>query len=141
MAQTYKSRTGKTPYPAEQVYTFLSDFRNFEHLIPEDKVGSWQTDGETCSFDLPGVGRVGLEYIEKTPHSRIRISGDSSAKIPFTLEIVLREEEGATQVELMLEASLNVFIRALAEKPLKEFLEIMVSHIESFDFSSGQPAE
>ncbi len=141
MPQTYKSRTGKTPYPAEQVYAFLSDFRNFEHLIPEEKVGSWQTDGETCSFDLPGVGRVGLEYIEKKPHSSIRISGDSSAKIPFTLAITIREEEEESSVELTLEASLNVFIRALAEKPLQEFLEIMISHIEAFDFSRGQPAE
>ncbi len=141
MPQTYKSRTGKTPYPAEQVYDFLSDFRNFEHLIPDDKLGNWQAEGDACSFDLPGVGRVGLAYTERQPHSLIRISGDSSAKIPFTLEITLHDDEGGTLVELTLEASLNVFIRALAEKPLKEFLEIMITHIETFNFREGRPAE
>jgi carbon monoxide dehydrogenase subunit G len=83
---------------------------------------------------------VGLAYTERQPHRLIRISGDSSAKIPFTLEVVLRGEEEGTVVELTLEASLNVFIRALAEKPLKEFLEIMISHIETFDFREGRPA-
>ncbi len=140
MAQTYQSRTGKTPYPPEAVYGYLSDFRNFSHLIPDDKVKNWQTEEDKCSFDLPGVGRVGLEITERQPPELLRISGDSGAKIPFTLEIHIGRTEGGSLVDLVLEASLNVFIRALAEKPLKEFLEIMVSHIETFDFSSGQPA-
>jgi len=141
MSQIYKSRPGKTSFPAEQVYDFLADFRNFEHLIPEDTLGNGPAAGDTCSCALPGVGRVGLAYTERQPHRLIRISGDSSAKIPFTLEVVLRGEEEGTVVELTLEASLNVFIRALAEKPLKEFLEIMISHIETFDFREGRPAE
>jgi len=94
MSQIYKSRTGKTSSSPETVYSFLSDFRNFEHLIPADKVESWQTDGDTRSFDLPGAGRVGLQYSEKKPYELIRIAGDSSAKIPFTLEIRIRGESG-----------------------------------------------
>jgi len=141
MSQIYKSRTGRTSSSPETVYSFLSDFRNFEHLIPADKVESWQTDGDTCSFDLPGPGRVGLQYSEKKPYELIRIAGDSSAKIPFTLEIRIRGEEGGSRVDLTMEASLNVFIRALAEKPLQQFLEIMISHIETFDFREGRPAE
>ena len=141
MSQTYQSRTGETSYSPEQVYDFLSDFRNFSHLIPDGKISNWQTEDEKCSFDLPGVGRVGLEITEKRPPEFLRISGDSSAKIPFTLAINIQRTEGGSRVDLTLEASLNVFIRALAEKPLKEFLEIMISHIETFDFSNGRPVE
>ena len=140
MAQTYESRQGQVSYPAKTVYDFLSDFSHFQHLIPEEQLSNWETDGDRCSFEIPGIGRIGLHMTEKKPVELIRIAGDSSAGINFNLLIHIEEiADGQSRVKLVMETDLNVFVRAVAEKPLKQFLEILISHIETFDFDRGQP--
>ncbi len=136
----YESRTAQVAYPARTVYDFLSDFSHFEHLLPEEQLEKWTTDGDSCSFEVAGVGKVGLKMEEKTPYERIKITGDSSAGIKFFLSIHIAETgPDHSNVRLVLQADLNIFIRALAEKPLKQFLEMLAGHIETFDFESGNP--
>ncbi len=139
MAQTYRSRPVEVEAPPEKVFGFLSDFRHFEELLPEGEVEGWQADERSCSFVYGGVGRVTLAVEEAEPDRYLRIRGDSGMKIPFSLEVLLAPAGQGTRVELVLEASLNVFVRALAERPLKEFLETLAAHLERFDFRAGRP--
>ncbi len=140
MEQSFESRTGEVPYTGKEIYGFLSDFNHFEHLLPEGQVNGWKTDGESCRFEAPGVGEVGLKIIEKIPHEFIEIVGDNSAKIPFNLQINISDPgRGQSQVKLTIRAKLSPFIRVVAEKPLRQFLDILINHIESFDFSKGLP--
>jgi len=138
MEDKYESRIGKVPHGQEKIYAFLSDFRHFEQLIPEGQVSKWEADSDTCRFNVAGVGEIGLKIVEKRSPDLLKISGDSTANIDFTLWIQIKESApGDSRVKLTLKADLNPMIRMVAAKPLKQFLEILISHIETFDFSNA----
>jgi len=138
--QQYESRSAQLAYPVKTVYDFLSDFTHFEDLLPEEEVDNWVAHDDSCSFEVTGIGRVGLTMEEKKPHEFLKISGDSSAGIKFYLFIhIVENTQGGSVLKLVLQADLNVFIRAVAEKPLKQFLDMLVGHIETFDFEKGIP--
>ena len=60
-----ESKIGNIVNSDRKIYTFLSDFNNFEQLIPADKIKDWKSDGESCSFTIDGIGSAGLRIIEK----------------------------------------------------------------------------
>lgn len=138
MEDTFESRIGKVASAQKEIYDFLADFRHFEKLIPKGEVTQWSADEDSCRFQVAGVGEVGLKTIEKRPYDLLKIAGDSMANIDFTLWIQIKEAApGDSRVKLTLKAGLNPMIRMVATKPLKQFLEILISHIEKFDFQAN----
>ena len=133
----FESRIGKIIHPQDKVYSFLSDFSNFQQFLPGDKVKNWQNDGDSCSFSVSGVGDVGLKIIEKNPSDLIKISGNGMANVEFNLWIQLKQlAEEDTRVKLTMKAELNPMLKMVASKPLKSFLELMVKYMEEFDYVS-----
>ncbi len=138
----FESRIGKITHDKEKVYNFLSDFKNFKQFLPEDKVKNWQSEGDTCSFSVTGVGDVGLKMIEKSPSELIKITGTGMANIEFYLWIQLKEvEKEDTRVKLTMKAELNPMIKMVASKPLKNFLELMVKYMEEFSYELPDATE
>ncbi len=139
MAQQFRSRTVTVPYLPEEVYGFLSDFRHFNEFIPAGEVEEWEAEADRCSFSVPGLGKVVLSLREQEPPRRLLFAGEAPMGISLTLEVGIAGEGEGSRVDLLLEASLPLLMRALAERPLKDFLEKMASHIETFDFREGRP--
>ena len=105
-----ESKTGKVPQPAEKIFTFLSDFNNFSHLIPRDKIKDWQATSDTCKFSLSGMGDVGFKIIEKEPCKLIKVTGYDT-KFVFMLWIQLKvAAENDSRIKFTLHAELNPFI-------------------------------
>ena len=48
--------------PATEIFKFLSDFNNFEKLLPEQVI-NWQTSGNTCSFTIKGMADIALSML------------------------------------------------------------------------------
>ncbi len=131
----FESRIGKIQSPQEKVYNFLSDFNNFKHIIPEDKVNEWKSDPESCSFKVSGVGDVGLKMVEKEPYDLIKITGNGLANVEFFLWIQLKKvSENDTRVKITMKADLNPMLKMAASKPMNSFLEIVVNYMENFSF-------
>ena len=57
------------------VFNFLADFNNFERLMPE-QVSEWQSDSESCSFSVKGMGKVGMKYAKKAKDYKEQIQFD-----------------------------------------------------------------
>ena len=133
--ERFESRIGKIKAPEKKVYNFLCDFNNFKNFIPEKQVSNWISDHDTCSFTIGSIGDVGLEIIEKEPHQLIKITGNGMARIDFFLWIQLKQKnQEDTRIKITLKAELNPMVKMVASKPLKQFLEILVNHIENFSF-------
>ena len=49
---------------SEEIYTFLSNFNNFQKLMPE-QVTNWQSTEEDCSFTIAGMASLGMKIVEK----------------------------------------------------------------------------
>ena len=54
----FESRSGNLTCNAEEVFTFVTDIRNFERFIPEGVINNWNAEKESCSFSVSMLGTV-----------------------------------------------------------------------------------
>lgn len=111
----------------ESVFEFLSDFNNIGTLMP-DQVEGYTTDGETSSFTIKGMAKLGLAYDSKTPFSEVVMK--SHGKVPFDFKLICSIEKASdisSGLTLFLDADLNPFLKMMAEKPLTNFLNLLAN--------------
>ena len=125
--ESNKETIGQT---AEQVFHFLTDFNNIGKLMPE-QVEQFIVDGETCKFTIKGMATLGLKYEQKTPNSEVVMV--KHEKAPFDLKLICKiEDQGSVSgLQLFFDADLNPFLKMMAEKPLTNFLNLLVSKYKS----------
>jgi carbon monoxide dehydrogenase subunit G len=130
-----ESKIGKIAAQDEKVFSFITNFNNFKHLIPESKVKNWQSDEDSCSFTVDPIGDIGFKIIEKQPFNLLKLTNKEGQKIEFNLWVQLKQiESNDTRVKLTMEAKLNPFMEMIAKKPLQEFLDKLVSQMEQYHF-------
>jgi carbon monoxide dehydrogenase subunit G len=116
---------------AAEVFTFLSSFSNIGSLMPE-QVEGFVTEGETCKFTIKGMATLGLKYESKTPNSEVVMT--KHEKAPFDLKLICKIDEidsQNTDLQLFFDADLNPFLKMMAEKPLANFLNLLVRKYQS----------
>lgn len=121
-----ESEVRQVARPASEVYSFLSDFRNFSNIMPE-QVTDWQATADQCSFTIKGMASLGMKIIERKANEHITIVRDGKAPFDFKLHCRIgnTNEKGST-LQLAFDAELNPMLKLMAEKPLKNFLDILV---------------
>jgi carbon monoxide dehydrogenase subunit G len=112
---------------AEEVFNFLSDFNNFSKLMPE-QVTDWVSDTDTCSFNIKGMASLGMAIESRTPNSEIKIRKNGKAPFDFFLTCEIGELTGnSSTLKLYFDADLNPLLKMMAEKPLTNFLNLLVN--------------
>lgn len=130
-----ESRIGVVKYSDEKIFSFISDFSNFNNLMPSYKLAEWQADKDTCSFNIAGIGKAGLKIIEREPHKLIKISADDNTPMRLTMWVQLKMAgENDTRVKITVEPDVNAVTMMMVQKPLKEFIDKMISKLEEFRF-------
>ena len=115
---------------AENIFNYLSDFRNFEKLMPQ-QVTNWEATPDECSFTLNGMATIGMKIIEKVPSSKITIS--SNGKVPFEFKLVVQIDktgENTCVGQLLFESELNPMIKMMVEKPLGNFFNVLAQKMK-----------
>ncbi len=120
------SETHSVQSTTDSLFDFMGDFNNFKHLLPEDKITNFECTSERCSFGIRGLMPLTIKIKERLPSSRITFETTGVAKFVFTLHIHFLENQ-KTNVEL--EGDMNPFIKAMAEKPLRELVNTMASKL------------
>ncbi len=132
-----ESKIGKITSSDETAYNFLSRFDNFQKFIPEDKIQNWEASEDHCHFTIEGIGETGMKIIEKEPFTLIKIAGEDSSKIDFNFWIQLKQvAEDDTRIKLTIKANINPMFQVVVKKPLQNFVDTLVEHLEKLDFSS-----
>lgn len=115
----------------EEIYNFLSNFNNFQKLMPE-QVTNWQSSEEECSFTIAGMASLGMKIAEKTPHSMIKVIRNGKAPFDFGLDCMIKDNgPGKSTVQLAFDADLNPMMKMMAVKPLTNFLNLLVGKMAS----------
>jgi len=122
------SETHSLRSSTDSVFDFMGDFNNFKHLLPDDKINNFECTSEQCSFGIKGLMPLTIKIKERLPSSRITFETTGIAKFVFTLHIHLLENQ-KTNVEL--EGDINPFIKAMAEKPLRELVNTMATKLSA----------
>jgi hypothetical protein len=135
---TIISDTKQTRSAIKDLYVFLSDFKNFASILPEDKVENFQYSGDSCSFTIRGITALTIKFIGKTPYTSIKFQSEGLAKFNFILEAKFTgepDQQGQCQIELF--ADMNPFIKVMAEKPLKGLVDTMASRLSQLDLKGA----
>jgi len=128
-----ESKTGTLNYSDEEIFNFISNFDNFNNLIPQDKIKNWQSTKETCTFTIDGLGETGLKIIEKEPFKTIKITGNGKTPFDFNFWVQLKQiAENDTKIKLTVKAEINQMMKMMIEKPLKQGLDGLIDQIEDF---------
>ena len=117
---------------SENIFNFLSDFNNFEKLMPE-QIANWQATENSCSFTIQGMADIGMKIQEKIPYSKIVIVPDG--KVPFTFELVCSLKNISsekTETQLIFYADLNPVLSMMASKPLQNFVNILGGKLKEY---------
>lgn len=110
------------------VYGKLSDLSNLEGIkdrLPEDKVKNLSFTADSLSVEVPPVGTVTLEIVEREPEKCIKF-GTTTSPLPFNLWIqIVAMGEAECKIKLTVGMELNPFMKTMVQKPLQEGLEKM----------------
>lgn len=131
-----ESKIAKSTFSDEEIYTFVTDFRNFKNIIPRERVSDWEADEDSCSFKIDPVGKMGMKVIEKEANKLIKVSSDPAvSQYNFTMWIQIKAlEKNDTRIKITIEPEVNKMLLPMIKSPLKQFVDSLVEKIETFDF-------
>lgn len=108
------------------VVSFLSDLKNIEKILPQDKISDFSADETSCKFKVQNMATISLVYKGETAEGVLMESGEGSP-FPFTLNVVLTEADGTLTGQIMFEGKMNAFIEMMAKKPLQNLFDYMTA--------------
>ncbi len=104
-----------------KVFQFLSDFNNYEQLMPEQIV-NWQSDTETCSFTIKGMADIKLKFARKEAARLLELVPEGKTPVKFSLLVNLEPDilnEQKTVVTVHVDADLNPMLAMIAKRPFE----------------------
>lgn len=133
----FESEVKIVPASQQAVYEKLSDLNNLEKVkdrLPADKVKNLSFDAESLTIEVPPVGTITLQIVEKEPCKCIKFATTASP-LPFNLWIqMLPVTETQCKMRLTIGMELNPFMKTMVQKPLKEGLEKMADALAMIQY-------
>lgn len=126
-----ESRIGKLNKNDHNIYSFLSDCNNFQQFATHDKVQNWQSDNESCSFTVDGIGDLSFRIVDKQPSNLIKFSIENAQAENIFLWIQLKNvNNDDTRIKLTAKLDINPLAKMFVSKPLKQGLDKIVETLE-----------
>ena len=105
-----------------EVYEFLTDFTNFEKLMPDTVAKFELLDADSFVFALKGMPEIVLKRKEQTPNSKV-VLGAASDKLPFSLQIdIASTGEKTSEVQWSFEGEFNAMMAMMIKAPITNFM-------------------
>lgn len=129
------------------VYNYLSDFNKLgqyfnEHTlaqiseqIPNGSIENFTSDMDSCHFTISNSGEAGFRIIDREAPKMIKITGEG--KIPFELFLwiqILPVDSYKCKMRLTLHANMNMMIKMVAGKKMKEGINRMADALAQLPF-------
>lgn len=134
--QKYVSEIKLIDQNQEVVYNYLSNFDNLSQYVndellsklnekvPQIKITDFESDQESCRFQVSGLGQAEIRIIDREPHGTIKISSSGGLPVGITLWIqLLPASPYQTRMRLTLNAEMNVMIKMMINKKLEEGID------------------
>ena len=108
------------------LFLFISDFKNFNSILPEDRIEDFKCSELECSFNIKEITSMKIKIIEKHAHDYILFASEGLANFNFNLKVFFigeANQNGECKIELY--GDLNPFIKSMAEKSLIQLVNTM----------------
>jgi hypothetical protein len=115
---------------ATSLCEFLSDVKNFEHLMPES-ISKFEIIRENAFvFALKGMPEIALEVKEVNSPNNV-ILGAISDKIPFRLRVNFAAiDESTSEAEFLFSGEFNSMMAMMIKSPLNKLLETLAENLK-----------
>jgi len=117
----------------KKVFEFLSDFNNYEKLMPEQII-NWKSSNDDCSFTIKGMADLTLKFDEKNEPSTLKIVPDGKVPFKFSLLVKLEEDslnEQKTIAGVDVDADINPMMAMMAKRPFENLVNNMADNLNS----------
>ena len=117
----------------EVVFNYLSNFENLSKYvnegllskmteqIPQIKISNFESDTDSCRFQIAGMGLAEIRIIDREPHKTIKISSSGSMPVSIVFWIQLLPVSAyETKLRLTLDADMSMMIKMMVSKKLEE---------------------
>jgi len=126
-----ESKIGRLSGNSERIYDFLSNCNNFQQFASSDKVSNWQSDTDSCSFTIEGVGDVVFRIVERQLGCLIKFSIENAQADNIFLWIQMKNASlNDTRIKLTTKMEVNAVMSVFISKPLKSGLDKIVETLE-----------
>ncbi len=131
----FESEIKKALYSADKIFEFVSNFNNFENLIPKDKLKDWQSTEDHCTFKVEGIGDAGLRIVEREAFKTVKYSSEGKIPFNFYLWVQLKQiTEKDTRIKLTIKADLNPMMKMMVSTHVKKFLNMLGEAIANYRY-------
>jgi len=117
----------------EVVFNYLSNFENLSKYvnegllskmteqIPQIKISNFESDTDSCRFQIAGMGLAEIRIIDREPHKTVKISSSGSMPVSIVFWIqLLPVSVYETKLRLTLDADMSMMIKMMVSKKLEE---------------------
>ncbi len=117
----------------EVVYNYLSNFDNLAQYVnegllsklnekvPQIKITDFESDPDSCRFQVSGLGKAEIRIIDREPSSTIKVASSGGLPIGVTFWIqLLPVSPSQTKMRLTLHAEMNIMIKMMVNRKLEE---------------------
>ncbi len=141
MTAHYESKHGQVLRSREELFMAFTDMRNFTRMIPGEAQTQVSLDADFDNLRATIQNfRIGVKIDERIPYSLIRIiSTESPVEFVGALHFEQSAIPGRTEFYVILDANLNMMMRAMLGRKIQEVLDKLVQGL--VDVSEGKMPE
>lgn len=115
--------------PREEVFDYITNLDNFQHLLPEDRISNWEGRQDYCKFQVKGTATIDLQLHEAKRNENVVLKSGESSPFPFELHVFLSDDPRGTKVYQVCEAQVNPFLKMMVEKPLSNLFDYIADRL------------
>jgi hypothetical protein len=132
----YVSDVKIIPHNIEVIFNYLSNFENLGKYLSEDllsaltekipqvSIRNFQSDRDSCRFEIGGIGHAELRIVERTPFSTIKIEGQGGLPLELKFWIQLLPVEAyETKLRLTLHSDMGMMIKMMVGNKLEKGID------------------
>lgn len=131
----------------EIIYNYLSNFENLSKYvnegllekmteqIPQIQISNFESDVDSCRFQISGIGLAEIRIIEREPSKTIKVSSSGSLPVSVVFWIQLLPVDAyQTKLRLTLDADMGMMIKMMVNKKLEEGINRMADMLAALPY-------
>ena len=129
----YRSDVKLINHNQQVVFNYLSNFKNLSgylnsgliekitEKVPQIKITNFQSDQDSCKFNITGLGVAEIKIVKREPFSTIKVESSGGLPLSFIFWIqLIPVDQFQTKIRLTLHAEMSMMIKMMAGSKLEE---------------------
>jgi len=143
----YTSEVKLINHNQQVVFNYLSNFENLSSYlnsgliekitekIPQIKITDFQSDTDSCKFNVTGLGVAEIKIVKREPFKTIKVESSGGLPLSFTFWIqLIPVDQFQTKMRLTLHAEMSMMIKMMAGSKLEEGINKLADTLSKLPF-------